>query len=320
MRTLRIRLIAAATGVAAAVGLGLAGSLPSAHGVSATGDGVSATDDGVAATDPVGPPQDDFASAFAYALLHPTAVPSGANDWDCRPDAARPRPVVLVHGTFENRYVNWAGLAPRLKQQGYCVFATNHGGSGSGPVAGTGDLALSAGQLAAFVDRVRSATGAAKVDLVGHSQGGMMPRHYIKSLGGAAKVDKLIALAPTNHGTSLWGLGLLAAAFPGGRTLTGATCTACSQQVTGSDFLEELNQGGETHPDVTYTVIVTRHDEVVSPYTSGYLAPRPNVTNQKVQGFCPLNTTEHVDISYDAVAERLVLNALDPARAVRPRC
>ena len=40
------------------------------------------------------------------------------------------------------------------------------------------------------------------LDLVGHSQGGMMPRYYVKNLGGAAKVDDLIGLSPSNHGTT----------------------------------------------------------------------------------------------------------------------
>ena len=53
--------------------------------------------------------------------------------------------------------------------------------------------------------RVLAATGAAKVDLVGHSQGGMMPRYYLKFLGGAALVNRLVALAPSNHGTTLDG-------------------------------------------------------------------------------------------------------------------
>ncbi|GHH10313.1 esterase/lipase family protein [Streptomyces lanatus] len=273
----------------------------------------------VSVADQTGPPQDDFASAFAYSLAHPTASPTGANDFTCRPGAAHPRPVVLVHGTLENRYDNWASLAPKLKEAGYCVFALNHGGS-SGPLLGTEDMAASARQLADFIDRVRAATGAAKVDLVGHSQGGMMPRHYLKHLGGAAKVDKLIALTPSNHGTTFSGLGLLALVIPGGNAVLGAGCKACSQQLIGSDFLKDLNTGAETDPGVTYTVITTRYDEVVTPYTSAYLDAAPNVTNIKLQDVCPAEFTDHVAISYNDVATRLVFNALDPAHAQRPTC
>lgn len=59
------------------------------------------------------------------------------------------------------------------------------------------------------------ATGATKVDVVGHSQGGMMPRWYIKFLGGDQTVRALVGLAPSNHGTTLDGLASLARAFPG---------------------------------------------------------------------------------------------------------
>ncbi|MFE0254865.1 esterase/lipase family protein [Streptomyces sp. NPDC059010] len=313
-RTRRRRLVfSSLAGLTAAVCIGVAG-VDRSQAAPDPGDAAP-----VAATDPQGPPQDDFASAFAYSLAHPTAVPSGANDFTCRPGAAHPRPVVLVHGTMENRYDNWAALAPRLKEAGYCVFALNHGGT-SGPLLGTADMAASARQLADFVGRVRSATGAAKVDLVGHSQGGMMPRYYIKNLGGAAEVDKLVALTPSNHGTTFSGLGLLALVIPGGNEVLGAGCKACSQQLIGSDFLKALNAGGETDPGVTYTVITTRYDEVVTPYTSAYLDAAPNVTNTKLQDVCPAESTDHVNISYSALASRLVLNALDPAHAQRPTC
>ncbi|MGW8351634.1 esterase/lipase family protein [Streptomyces wedmorensis] len=315
MRSLSTRITSAVAGLAVAAGLALAG----------TGTGTAAAAPVATAPalfgsgDHVGPPQRDFASAYGYSVLAPTAVPSGADDWSCRPTAAHPRPVVLVHGTFENRYANWAGLAPELKRQGYCVYALNYGGA-VGPVTGLGDIRDSARELAAFVDRVRAATGAAKVDLVGHSQGGMMPRHYLKNLGGTTKVDKLVALSPTNHGTSLLGLGTMARVIPLGDEFLGLLCTACSQQITGSDFVTALNSPGETHPGVTYTVIATRYDEVVTPYTSSFLAAAPNVTNQRVQDFCPDDSTEHLGISYDPVATRLVLNALDPAHAQRPAC
>ncbi|GAA2932476.1 hypothetical protein GCM10020221_30310 [Streptomyces thioluteus] len=64
-------------------------------------------------------------------------------------------------------------------------------------------MAKSAEQLSAYVDRVRAATGAGKVDLVGHSQGGMMPRYYLDFLGGGPKVNSLTGLAPSSHGTTL---------------------------------------------------------------------------------------------------------------------
>lgn len=82
------------------------------------------------------------------ADLLPAVPPPGANDWSCRPTAAHPRPVVLVHGTFEGAFDNWAGVAPQIRAAGYCVFALDYGNRG------TGDIPTSAGQLARFVDAV----------------------------------------------------------------------------------------------------------------------------------------------------------------------
>ena len=60
---------------------------------------------------------------------------------------------------------------------------------------------------------------------------------------------------------------------------------------------------------MSYTQVVTQYDEVVVPYTSGYLSG-PNTTNVKLQDRCPADTTEHLRISYDPVAIQWVLNAL----------
>src|SRR5262249_23490652 len=134
---------------------------------------------------------------LGYAHVSPTASPPGANDWSCKPSAAHPRPVVLVHGTFADMSDSWQALSPLLHNHGYCVFALNYGsfdGSGDLGIYGVGEIAASAGELSAFVDKVLTTTGAEKVDLVGHSQGGMMPRYYLKNLGGAAKVGTLVGL------------------------------------------------------------------------------------------------------------------------------
>ena len=261
----------------------------------------------------------DFASGFAAGALTPGAPPPGA-DVGCRPSAAHPYPVVLVHGTFENQDDNWQALSPLLVDSGYCVYTFNYGGaSPSDPAQGTGDIAASAGQLASFVSTVLAGSGAAKVDLVGHSQGGMMPRYYLRFLGGAAKVDTLVGLSPSNHGTTASGLLSLVRALPLGDPALGLACAACVEQEDGSPFLTALNAGGDTVAGVHYTVIETRYDEVVTPYTSAFLTG-PSVTNIVLQDQCPLDFSEHLTTPYDPVALHDVLNALDPAAATPPVC
>jgi len=103
-----------------------------------------------------------------YAHVSATASPPGANNWSCRPSAAHPRPVVLVHGTFADMSDSWQALSPLLYNSGYCVFALNYGsyaGSGLFGIDGTGNIAQSAEQLSSFVDRVRAATGALRSTL-----------------------------------------------------------------------------------------------------------------------------------------------------------
>jgi triacylglycerol esterase/lipase EstA (alpha/beta hydrolase family) len=258
---------------------------------------------------------------LGYAHSSPTASPPGANDFSCKPTAAHPRPVVLVHGTFADRSNSWQALSPLLKNNGYCVFALNYGsyaGSGALGVYATGPIAGSAQQLAAFVDRVLRATGASQVDLVGHSQGGMMPRYYLKNLGGAAKVHALVGLSPSNHGTTLDGIFTLASYLPGSNAFL-ALCPACRQQEAGSPFVTQLNQGGEVVPGVAYTVIQSRNDEVVTPYTSAFLTG-PNVDNITLQDQCPLDQGEHLSMPYDHIADADVLTALDPAHPRHPAC
>jgi triacylglycerol esterase/lipase EstA (alpha/beta hydrolase family) len=263
-----------------------------------------------------------YNGALGYSHLSPTASPPGANNFSCKPSAAHPRPVILVHGTFADMSDSWQALSPLLADDGYCVFALNYGsydGSGAVGVYATGDIAQSAAELSTFVDRVLTATGASKVDLVGHSQGGMMPRYYLKFLGGAAKVGTLVGLAPSNHGTTLEGLFTLAGFFPGASALVGIACPACEQQDAGSPFITSLNAGGETVPGVDYTVIESANDEVVTPYTSAFLTGA-NVTNILLQNQCALDQGEHLSMPYDHIADADVLTALDPAHPVRPAC
>ncbi|HEY4451749.1 MAG TPA: alpha/beta fold hydrolase [Solirubrobacteraceae bacterium] len=263
-----------------------------------------------------------YNSAVGFAQSSPSASPPGANNFSCKRSRAHPRPVILVHGTFEDMSNNWQALSPLLANNGYCVFALNYGsfdGSGELGIYAIGEIAHSAEQLSSFVDQVLAATHARKVDLVGHSQGGMMPRYYLKFLGGAAKVHTLVGLAPSNHGTTLDGLATLASFFPGSSAFLASLCPACEEQEAGSAFLSNLNAGGDTVRGVKYTVIESANDEVVTPYTSAFLSGK-NVTNILLQSQCALDQGEHLSMAYDHIADADVLTALDPTQPVTPAC
>jgi triacylglycerol esterase/lipase EstA (alpha/beta hydrolase family) len=242
---------------------------------------------------------------------------------------------VLVHGTFNNRASTWNAHSPRLKNKGYCVFSLNFGVKRPGSAIGaTEAIEDSAKELAAFVDRVLATTGAGKVDIVGYSQGGMMPRQYLKFDDGATRVASLIALAPSNHGTNR-DLSEMAdriaetagrlqsvrrAAIQALRRALDSGCTACAQQLADSEFLAQLNSRAETLPGVRYTVISSVFDNVVTPYRSQFLPPGPNVTNITLQDTCKLDKGDHLSMPFDSVALQHVVNALDPDDATAPRC
>jgi triacylglycerol esterase/lipase EstA (alpha/beta hydrolase family) len=243
-------------------------------------------------------------ACLALCAFPASASAAGAyNDFDCKPSAANPRPVVLVHGTFANAQLNWSGyVAPQLVDDGWCVFALDYGGRAMG------DIRKSAAQLRTYVNRVRRATGAKKVLMVGHSQGGMMPRYYLRFLGGARYVEELVALSPSNHGTKV---------AEGANT---PNCPACEQQGTNSPFLRKLNGRREVEKGVDYTVIQTNKDTTVVPYTSAFLkGPKSQVTNVLLQRACPGNATSHAGMAFDPVALQWVRNALERSGPANPR-
>jgi triacylglycerol esterase/lipase EstA (alpha/beta hydrolase family) len=272
----------------------------------------------------------DFSQGVLAQAAKPDSPPPGANDWACRPSAAHPRPVILVHGLLANQTDNWQTISPLLANRGYCVFSLTYGTKPevSTPFYQPGGLATmeeSAGQLAAFVERVRAATGASDVDIVGHSEGSLMPDYYVKFLGGAAHVRHYVGITTLWHGTNVAGLASidqLGRAFGLSDALEGQVanfCASCPEFLTGSAFMQKLRDGGIAVPGVRYTSIVTRNDELVAPYTSG-IEQAPNMTNLIVQQQCPLDQAEHVSMAADPIVAQDVLNALDPAHPAPVPC
>ena len=135
-----------------------------------------------------------------------------------------------MHGTTGARDTNWPTYGSLLRNHGYCVFALTYGGAGpNAPTAGLRRMQDSAVQLRDFVAKVRRATGARKVDLLGHSQGTLMPSYYLRFLGGAPHVKRYISLP---------------------------VCAACPQMATGSTFMAKMRRGGVVVDGVDYTNIV----------------------------------------------------------------
>ncbi|MFF4739599.1 esterase/lipase family protein [Streptomyces sp. NPDC001262] len=249
-------------------------------------------------------------------------VTSGWNNWSCKPSAAHPDPVVLLHGTWANQLDTWFVLAPELAAQGYCVYSLDYGKLPYMPgLNGQGPIVKSAGEVSAFVDKVLTSTGTKKVDIVGHSQGGgPLPRYYMEFMNGASKVDKLIGLAPDNHGATASGLSTLGRKVPGVSTVLSLSVPGVEDQRVGSEFMKKLNSKPDTVPGVQYTVISTKYDEIATPYKSQQLSG-PNVRNVVVQDLCKLDVSEHIALGLvDRIAFHEVKNALDPAHATPTTC
>lgn len=274
-----------------------------------------------------------FWSAFAYSEKNPDAEPPNTNDWDCKLSTERPRPVVLVHGTWVNQYDSFAKMAPVLAEQGFCPYAFNFGKDGANlPLNaryGTAALKESVKELKAFTDKVLDETGADKVDMVGWSQGGVLIRAYLKYEGGADPSDpnnnlvqNVVTLGSPHRGTSLSGIALLG-------NLLGITSSAADvmgqgpiDQAIGSDFIKELNDGPETLPGVHYTSLYTLYDEITNPVTNSILkeAPGATVNNINIQDGCLVDFTEHLGLPFTDRVIALTVAGLDPKREYKIPC
>lgn len=271
------------------------------------------------------------ATASPASAAPPESTPSPAHI--CRPSAEHPRPVVLVHGTWADADKTWRSLEPALRGQGFCVFTITYGRRAPGSLQNLFDLVggdsirNSARALATFVDGIRRDTGARQVDIVGHSQGALVARHYMKFNGGTDARDPgrnavhtLVSLAGTNHGTSFnrnQFIGAIAEALgiPVVRLAALTVGPSYVEQMIGSPFLNALNNGGDTRPGVRYVAIGTRNDTMVTPPERTFLVAGPGATvrNTWVQDGCPEADVGHMQITSDPRAMWLVFDALDPS-------
>lgn len=183
------------------------------------------------------------------------------------------------------------------------------------PFDATGDIQV-AGEYVVSALRTMNRKSDREVDVVGWSQGGMVPRWALRFWPDTRKVvDDLVGLSPSNHGT-----------LDADLACQGSCNPAFHQQASQSQFLRALNSGAETFAGIDYTVAYTRLDEVVVPNTgptpsSALRTGKGRIANIALQDICPTNIADHFAIgSFDAVGFAIVADALGhPGPAVRTR-
>lgn len=163
-------------------------------------------------------------------------------------------PVVLIPGYMDSLYLFYF-IRKKLEGQGrsvaYMVLFPN-----------VGDITVASAKLQATVAELKTRTGAPKVDLVAHSMGGLISRHYLQERRGLGEIERLVTIATPHHGT----------------IMSKMSPTKGAQQMNpGSPFLKALNANDETPGDVKYTSIRGSMDEVVVPHTSPILDGAKNL-------------------------------------------
>ncbi|MGQ4450230.1 lipase family alpha/beta hydrolase [Streptomyces griseus] len=124
-----------------------------------------------------------------------TALPATATA------VAAPPPVVLLHGFVDNRSV-FLLLRRALIRNDHGHGHHRHLESlNYSPL--TRDIRAAAGLLGRHVEEICARTGHHRVDIVGHSLGGLIARYYVQRLGGDRRVRTLVTLGTPHGGTAV---------------------------------------------------------------------------------------------------------------------
>ncbi|WP_199239436.1 alpha/beta fold hydrolase [Streptomyces sp. ICBB 8177] len=141
---------------------------------------------------PSGPPRPSGRTPVAGPV--PAPVPVADIEARTGSGADGQLPVLLLHGFVDNRSV-FTPLRRNLRRHGWRqVSALNYS-----PL--TSDVRHAAALLGRHVEELCERTGSPRIDLVGHSLGGLIGRYYAQRLGGDVRVRTLVTLATPHAGT-----------------------------------------------------------------------------------------------------------------------
>ena len=190
--------------------------------------------------------------------------------------------MLLIHGYLETRG-SLHLLESRLTHMGHLVLTYRLG------LLHTGDICESAALIARKIESIAAQSPLHRVDIVGHSMGGLVGLYYLKRLGGRRRIRRLVMLGTPISGT--WSALLGVAMAPLGR--------ASLQLLPDSAFLRELEQG--SLPDGVEVISVTGSRD--------RLAPAGTTRLEGVRHICL--PTNHAGLLVDAAVADLVGQILD---------
>jgi hypothetical protein len=166
-----------------------------------------------------------------------------------------------------------------------------------------------AAEYVVYALRTMARSAGRRVDVLGYSQGGMLPRWALRFWPDTRRlVGDVVGLDPSNHGTVV---------------ADGACSVPCPpadwQQASKARFMGALNSRAETFAGIDYTVIYSRTDEIVVPNfdasgSSSLHTGAGRIANIAVQEICPGDASDHLAMgSYDPVGYALAVDALTHA-------
>ncbi|KAI1124043.1 Alpha/Beta hydrolase protein [Nemania abortiva] len=255
----------------------------------------------------------DFGIPSALLTSHLYGAPD--NDFSCKSSR---NPVVMLHGLSADRKVDLNLLQYELNSKGYCTFSLTYGAHPIPSwIGGLDDMTKSAAQIADFLREVQTKTGASKVDIVGHSEGGVQSIYVpLTQPGVAGIVEHVVALGPAIHGATYFGFTDLW--YIGGnftRTLVGEIvdlvgCPACEQLAPDGLVTDQFAAAKQIAQDGNkVTVISSSYDTLVPEAVSKI--DEPAVNNVVVQTTCPDDRVGHAGLAWDKSVWRLIVNALE---------
>ena len=218
-------------------------------------------------------------------------------------------PILLVPGTDLNPRSNYSWNYERAlaaRHWAYCAVTL--------PADATGDIQV-AGEYVVYAIRTMSQKAGRRVDILGYSQGGMVPRWALRFWPDTRRlVHAFVALDPSNHGT-----------VDANAACRGQCSAADWQQALGSHFMQALNSFAETFSGIDYTVIYSHTDEIVVPNlssggSSSLHTGRGRIENVAVQQICPNDVSDHLAMgTYDPVGYALAMDAFAHESLANPQ-